>query len=677
MTAVNGVPHKTKTLQGRIVSGSAILLAGSGLTTALNLVYNLEVARFLGPKGFGQATVVYTILTLISAVTLSFQIIPAKVVAQQGTQENKAAVYRGFHQGAWACGILVAVILLVFQNAIASYLNLPSPVLVALLAIGAAFYVPLGSRRGFVQGTFGFRLLAVNLIVEGACRLCGSLLLIVLGLGVEGVIAANAAAIGIAYLTLAPGLQGKLPNPLRSSHAFQEIGHAMVFFAGQVIINNCDIVLVKHFFSARDAGIYAAVAMVGRVIWAFTSSVVNSMFPLVASTHQDEIKSLKVIATPLLLVLGTGSALAIVLSCAPTTAWTTFLGPGFEVAGRYDLGYLLALYAITTIVYSLSAVIITFEMSYKIAKTSWWQLVFSGTVILAICRFHSSLREVIVVQLVLMTVLLVSVAFPLLLGWLETRSLSKQAGAFRPLRLIRRVSEDEVIAEFLKSDFHVPAFRAYRQAFQKVVARPDLLDVEENAIRRALLYLRHLALWEELPAGTEWYEFEIGETNLGQIQVFPRAQWRKLAQGSFSIKHIAEAVFTRRHVVDDAFLNKIADISDQVLEDDPALGTVILIGKNESEPLTILDGNHRVVAAMLSSPANLMKIRFLCGLSPRMTECCWYRTNFATLFHYARNMLAHTIRDPETELVRLLEQRNHRARIASPGSAPIASESNP
>ena len=64
------------------MSGSVILLSGSGLTTAINLAYNIVVARFLGPKGFGHATAVYTLLTLLSAVTLSFQIISAKFVAQ-------------------------------------------------------------------------------------------------------------------------------------------------------------------------------------------------------------------------------------------------------------------------------------------------------------------------------------------------------------------------------------------------------------------------------------------------------------------------------------------------------------------------------------------------------------------------------------------------------------------
>ena len=38
--AVIGLVQKVKTLQARIVSGSVILLSGSGLTTAVNLGFN-------------------------------------------------------------------------------------------------------------------------------------------------------------------------------------------------------------------------------------------------------------------------------------------------------------------------------------------------------------------------------------------------------------------------------------------------------------------------------------------------------------------------------------------------------------------------------------------------------------------------------------------------------------
>jgi len=647
--------QKPTTLRARVLSGSFILLSGSGLATATNFVYNIAVARFLGPKGFGDATAVYTLLTLVSAVTLSFQIISAKVVAQQKSLEEKSAGYRSFHRGAWACGIVIATMLLLFYRPIASYLNLADPILIVLLAIGVAFYIPLGSRRGYLQGAYGFRRLAHNLVFEGVMRLGGSVLLILLGFGVRGVIAANSAAVVAAYLAIVPKLALRIPSPLRGSYALREMAQAVVFFSGQMLINNCDIVLVKHFFLLREAGLYAAVAMVGRVVFSFSQAVVNSMFPLVAGTDKEERKDLTVIATALLLVLTIGSILALGLRLTPDWIWKGFFGSKFEIAGPYGLSYLLALYAITAVVYSLSAVIITYEMSYKIANTSWVQLAFSGVVIVGICLFHSSLRQVILVQLVLMSILLVLVALPFLFSSLSDPYKAQKNGMFQPVRVLRRVSEDEVIAEFLKSDFHNPVFREYHESLRGIVINPDIDDADENAKRRALFFIRHRALWNELPAGTAWYELELRAADLAQIRVFPRAQWRKIAQGNFSIVAVAECLSRCQNAIDNQFLMKLAEIGDRLGQQDPKIGPVVLIGVSESETLTILDGNHRLVGAMLASPSCVYKLRFLCGLSPRMTECCWYNTNFETLFRYGRNVLRNGVRSPRAELARLLQ----------------------
>ena len=650
----NGLTRQANSLQARIVSGSVVLLVGSGLTTGINLIYNVLIARYLGPTGYGQAAVVYTLLTLLSAVTLSFQIISAKFAAQQSPVSDKGAVYRYFHQSAWVCGSIVGVTLLIFRDSVASYLNLTDPILVALLAIGAAFYIPLGSRRGYIQGNYGFRRLALNLVLEGAVRLIGSYVLVLMGLGVRGVIEANVAAVAIAYFEAVPKLGARISSPLNKRRALRETSQALVFFSGQVLINNCDIVLVKHFFAAEAAGLYAAVAMVGRVVFAFSQAIVNSTFPLVAGTCEAERKDLKVIATSLLLVIGCGSVLAIGLWITPPPVWTSLFGSAFKSAGEYSLSSLLSLYALETVVYSLSVVIITFEMSYKIANSSWVQLAFSGVVIAGICSFHSTVHQVIIVKLILMVGLFACVAIPFLFESLTGHEELDQDGVIHPVRIIRPVAEDEVIAEFLKADFRQQAFRAYRAALGKVVSHPNLDDTNENAIRRALLFTRHFSLWKEIPEGTRWYEIEITEPDLGQISVFPRAQWRKVARGNFSLTKILESLRARRYVVDESFLSKIADISNQFLKGNGNCGAVLLIGVNERNRLTVLDGNHRMVAATLTSPGSLKDLRFLCGLSPRMTECCWYKTNLVNLARYARNVMTNVFRRPEAELAHLL-----------------------
>jgi hypothetical protein len=112
-----------------------------------------------------------------------------------------------------------------------------------------------------------------------------------------------------------------------------------------------------------------------------------------------------------------------------------------------------------------------------------------------------------------------------------------------------------------------------------------------------------------------------------------------------------------RHVTPEAFRAKIEDLRDHLQEDNSAIsGAVLLIGLSESCPFTILDGNHRLLAAMLATPEAVDRLRFYCGLSPRMAQCCWYQTNVATLARYARNMIRHFVHDPDKELIRLLQR---------------------
>jgi hypothetical protein len=442
------------------------------------------------------------------------------------------------------------------------------------------------------------------------------------------------------------------PNPLRFSDGIREIGQALLFYSGQMIINNCDLMVVKHIFPAKEAGLYAAVGLVGRVIFVLSAAVVNSTFPIVAGTQAEERKDLRLIATPLLLVLGIGSLVSLAMWIAPPALWTTILGPGFQIAGKFDIPYLSALYAMKTVVYSISAVVITFEMAHKIANTSWVQLLFSGMMIAGIYQFHSSLHQVIMVQLAVLAALFVVVAITFLIDALTTSAPPLPAPNCCPVSLLRPVTENEVIAEFLNSDLHHPDFRDLGKMHEPI-SEANQRRTDAIAKRHGLLVAKRRSLWAELPSQTEWHEVKVNEDALDLIRMFPRSHWRKLARGNYSVVRVTEGLRTGGHTLDDRFLSKMAALGEQLSQGDGEFGTVILLGMNERGPLTVLDGNHRLVAALLSSPVGLSKLRFMCGFSPRMTECCWYKTNPATLTRYLKHIFARAIRDPRAELARI------------------------
>jgi O-antigen/teichoic acid export membrane protein len=653
-----GVPQsatqtEAKALRQKLLGGSLTLLAGSGLVGVANLIYNVVTARMLGPSGFAHVTAVYTLLMLASAVTLSFQAVCAKYVASHEEFEEKANIFSSLHLKSWIASITLGLLLFLFDRVLTKYLNLPDPVLISLLALGTVFYIPLGVRRGYIQGIHAFTSLSVNFMVEGLVRLLGAYFLIKSGLGVNGAVLSSVIAVVTAYFMASPHprltVLPKSKIPIASGESVQ----AIVFFAGQGAINNFDIVLMNHFFLPEQAGIYAAVSLVGRLINMFVWSVVNTMFPVSAATRLSDREARPVLFMSLGMVSLLLTILILALWAIPNFLWRTLFGGHFESANSGSLAMLLILYAVATGIYSLSSVLISYEMSRKIANTSWLQLAFSGALVLGIWAFHHSLGQVIYERLFLMVLLFVVVALPLL-----RREILPPARLelHRPIGVVEPMSEQAVIAEFLRSEFHHPEFEEYRLEFERLVQQPNLESDRENALRRALLFLRRGAMWRELPDDTQWFEVKLTADDLTRVRFFPRAQWRRVAEGSFFVTDVVGCLRQKwQECPDDEFFRKLRRILNPVQEGQVSQ-TVLLIGVDVRSPLTILDGNHRMAAAMLAQPpAALDSFRFICGLSPSMTRCCWYRTNVNTLSRYLTNLVRHIFYDPETDLGRFLE----------------------
>ena len=641
-----------RSLRSAILSGSMTLLVGTAIVSVINLVYNIILARFLGAAGFGHAVSVYTLLMLLSAVTLSFQFVCAKFVAKNISLDTKAAVYKLLHRRSWQTGAVIGATLMLASHSIAAYLNLPSATFITLLGVGTAFYIPLGVRRGLLQGVYDFRRLSINFVLEGVVKLGASIVFLAMHLGVEGIVTAISASVVFAYLTAGPPPELKAASKAQVPESLFEGIQAIVFFVGQVIINNVDILLVKHFFAPAQAGLYAAIAVVGRVVYMSSWSVVSSMFPVSAGVRRGDASGRAVVVTPLLLVVGISLCSLLGLWLLPNVVWRGLFGVGFQLGIAEGYSALPMLYVAATSIYCLSVVLITYEMSRKIANTGWLQLAFSAAIAIGIYVFHNTLHQVIMVQLVLMTVLLACVVVPFVRFEGVEAEEFVDSGPSANLTKLRRVSEDEVIAEFLRNEFYHPEFHRYWQRLEALVLTPDVTDQWQNGVRRALLYRRRGRMWNELPSGTEWWQVELEPADLERVRIFPRSHWRGIASGNFALHQIAGNIRAQAaNGINGDFLSKVRSLSTQLRHEEPPANAILMIGIDETSPLTVIEGNHRMVAAMLLSSDTVCKrFRFFCGFSPRMTECCWYKTDLSTLWQYTKNSMKYWAGDPDAEI---------------------------
>src|SRR5262245_32392035 len=340
-------PSPLKSSQAVVLGVIVIMLLSTTLVSVMNFGYNAVMARMLGPSRFGQVTASVTLLMLASAVTLAFQLVCAKFVARNPAPGAQAGVYRSLLGKAWLVSLTLGGTLFLTQKPIADYLRMPDSRILAILAVGIAAYVPLGVRRGAMQGLCSFRRLAASFIVEAGARLLCGVLLVSIGYGVFGAVGAISASVLSAFLL--PRMDPRLHVKTHpgSAASFGEGIQAIVFFVGQVIISNIDILLVKHFFVPEAAGLYAAVALVGRLLYFASWSVVSAMFPVSAAAKPQE-ENARVVLAPLLTVLGLSLAFILLLGLFPHLVMHTSFGLEFHQAEP-----LLVLYATATGIYSL------------------------------------------------------------------------------------------------------------------------------------------------------------------------------------------------------------------------------------------------------------------------------------------------------------------------------------
>jgi hypothetical protein len=356
-----------------------------------------------------------------------------------------------------------------------------------------------------------------------------------------------------------------------------------------------------------------------------------------------------------LLVVLVASLFTIAVGLAPDKLWLMILGSHFIVNSPGSFSSLLVLYAALTGIYSFSVVIMTYEMSRRLANTSWLQLAVSGAIAVGIYLFHSTLHDVIAVQLALMIFLLVAVSIPFIRAENLGERQAAALGGHCRLKKLTVVDEEEVIAEFLKAEFFQPEFDRYRTRFYNVVHHPDLSNMRENKVRRALLFRRRGRMWRELPQDTQWWRVELDGDDLSRIRAFPRKQWRSFAAGNFYLTDMIERIRRKVEAPDgNSFSVKMRGVTAD-LEQKLVTNSVLLIGVDDYGPLTIIEGNHRMAAAMLIDPSTVQRrFSFYCGLSPRMTQCCWYQTDFATLSRYARNIVRYMFHDRDFVIQRSL-----------------------
>lgn len=384
-----------------VAAGGALLFISSTLVNAGNYLFNLIMGRWLGPAEFADLSLIVTLLLVFSFITTTVAMVSAKFTAIEAARRDRAGIAgirRWLAVRAWLAGLLMLAACTLGSPLLQRFFQTASPMPFVLLGIGMPFFFGQGVDRGVLQGETRFGLLALSYQAEMWVRLLAGVILVAHGFQVNGAVAAILLSFLATWLVArraGVGLPSAgMPGPAQRAAMAAFAGPVIASLSAQILVNNSDVLIVKHFFPGPDAGHYAALALTGRMVFFATWSVVAVLFPIVAQRQAMGEPHRHLLWGAIGLVIAVSAAIVVVLLVAPTFVVDLLFGPEYR-----QIAPLLWLYGIATTLYAIANIVVTYELSAGVTGGSWIALGAGIIQVGALWLVHDSLRQVVLIQI--------------------------------------------------------------------------------------------------------------------------------------------------------------------------------------------------------------------------------------------------------------------------------------
>ena len=379
----------------------SVLLVNGG-----NYLYNLILGRILGPEQFANAAVLITFLLVLSFIAMTFQLVTAKFSVL-----FTADLFKSFiaiiYKYALGFGLLFGFLVIIFSKQLQDIFQTDTNMMFVIFGFGVPLYFLMSVNRGVYQGKKEFKSLSITYQSEMLSRLILTLVLI-LFLNFESSIIV---AIGI-FISFIFGLfpinikvfsfkNSFIINKVHNKQIVRFFILTAFYELTQIIINNSDILLVKHYFDSYQAGLYASLALIGRVVYFIAWMFVMLLLPTVIQLKKEGKDTSRVLFKYVGYIVVISST--IILGCIlfPETIIRLMFGSSY-----IEMAPLLWEYAVATSLFAISNIF----AYYYLSLDEYIPVVFSGIFgllqVALIVFFHDNLEQVVHMQILAMSFLL-------------------------------------------------------------------------------------------------------------------------------------------------------------------------------------------------------------------------------------------------------------------------------
>jgi O-antigen/teichoic acid export membrane protein len=284
------------------------------------------------------------------------------------------------------------------RGEIASFLRIDDHVAILLCLAIISIGVITPSFRGILQGEQDFVRFSISLLLEVFLKVAFGVALVYAGMSVPGAMFGwmGGAAVALVYTLWAVFSRhgARAEAPVRLGIDVRRLAQTTIcvgLATGLVtFVSFMDVLLVKHYFPAHEAGLYAAVNLTGKIVLFLVGFVPAVLLPKAVAKHANGDNPIPLLlqAATITVVMCGGTLLA--FGVFPVEAVRAIAGADFIGAAPYVFQYdaAMALLAIITLLvnyrigvhrfgflYGLSAVFLADIIAIGLAHRTLWDIV--------------------------------------------------------------------------------------------------------------------------------------------------------------------------------------------------------------------------------------------------------------------------------------------------------------
>ena len=308
-----------------LIQHSSLVFAAVIAVNAGNYFFQVVASRILDVREFGALVALITLANLLTIPAWVVLTTLARMVAEYHSTEERGQVRRLVDLSVIVCvglGTAMALAIALSANLISRYLRIPDENAIYATALFIGLSTVIVAFRGPLQGLQAFKGSFFSSAVDGAARAVFGVGGVMLGFGVRGVMW------GLAMSTIPTLLASRmaLANKIRVaparlglalSRVVHTIGGVTVFTVCFLVLSGVDVIIVKHFFDPRTAGLYGALSLIGRIVYFALTFVSQIVLPAAANRIRHSTSPLPVLARGLALVAIAGACALLVSMAVP------------------------------------------------------------------------------------------------------------------------------------------------------------------------------------------------------------------------------------------------------------------------------------------------------------------------------------------------------------------------